>query len=444
MKFAKIITCLTISFLCACQSQPLIRSGEIQAASGESSPFVSVEGTHFIRNGSTYVFVGANMWYGAYLGASENGRERLRNELDVLARHGITNLRILALSENTEQSMAVSPAIQVEPGILNEDLLVGLDYLLDEMAKRDMLAVLYLNNFWQWSGGMSQYRAWSTAEPPVDPDKSGDWNGFMQYSAQFYSDEQAQLWYRLAIDQLVNRINSISGLAYSQDPTIMAWQLANEPRPGSQSDGRANAQAYVEWIKSTAQYIKSLDSRHLVSVGSEGEMGTLQDIELYRQSHDSEFIDYFTFHLWPKNWSWFDIRDLDGTYQSALAKAKSYIYRHSELAHNAGKPAVLEEFGIQRDHAAYDSLIATQTRDRFFKEIYDLIETQVKVGGALAGSNFWAWGGVGQALHQDYIWRPGDPFTGDPPQEPQGLFSVFATDQSTLDLVKKHAAALND
>ena len=43
------------------------------------------------------------------------------------------------------------------------------------MAKRDMKAVLYLNNFWQWSGGMSTYMSWSTGKPVADPDVTGDW-----------------------------------------------------------------------------------------------------------------------------------------------------------------------------------------------------------------------------------------------------------------------------
>ena len=60
------------------------------------------------------------------------------------------------------------------------------------MAKRDMKAVLYLNNFWQWSGGMSQYVAWFNGKPVVDPDVTGDWNAFMDNSASFYREPKAQ------------------------------------------------------------------------------------------------------------------------------------------------------------------------------------------------------------------------------------------------------------
>jgi endo-1,4-beta-mannosidase len=60
------------------------------------------------------------------------------------------------------------------------------------MAKRDMKAVLYLNNFWQWSGGMSQYMAWINGKPVMDPDVTGDWNAFMDNSASFYREPKAQ------------------------------------------------------------------------------------------------------------------------------------------------------------------------------------------------------------------------------------------------------------
>ena len=145
------------------------------------------------------------------------------------------------MSEASGFKRGVRPAIMDRPGEFDEGLLQGLDYLLAEMGKRDMKAVLYLNNFWQWSGGMSQYVSWVTGEPVLDPDTNGDWNGFMQNSARFYALPQAQVWYRDAIRAVINRRNGINGVAYVDDPTVMSWQLANEPRPGSDRDGRPNS-----------------------------------------------------------------------------------------------------------------------------------------------------------------------------------------------------------
>lgn len=430
--------------LTACQSQQMPKqqaTPEVESAGG--SPFVTVEGNHFERNGKAYYFTGANFWYGAYLGSTEDGRQRLATELDQLAALGITNLRVLAASEKTALTMAVNPAIHEAPGQYNQNLLVGLDVLLDEMAKRDMVAVLYLNNFWQWSGGMSQYLSWITGQPAFDPDLTGDWNGFMQNSAKFYRNDKAQVWYRDLIKAIISRVNTINGKAYVDDPTIMSWQLANEPRPGSDSDGRPFFAHYKDWIAATAKYIKSLDSNHLVSTGSEGAMGTLRDINLYREAHDLDEIDYLTFHMWPKNWGWLNIKSVTETYAAAMAKSKAYVLQHVQVARELDKPIVLEEFGVERENGAFARAVVTTTRDHFFQELYGLIEYQAKLGAPFAGSNFWTWGGIGKAQGEDFLWREGDPFTGDPPQEPQGLNSVFDSDSSTLQVIKDHAEFMN-
>ncbi len=405
--------------------------------------FVQVQGNRFYKNGKPYFYVGTNFWYGAYLGASDEGRLRLTAELDQLKALGVNNLRILAASEKTDLIMAVNPAIQLAPNEFNEDLLKGLDVVLAELAKRDMHAVLYLNNFWQWSGGMAQYMSWITGEPAFDPDETGDWNGFMQNSAKFYRNPKAQSWYRGMIKAVVGRTNTINGTAYIDDKTIMSWQLANEPRPGSDEGSRPFYEHYKTWIQQTAQYIKSLDANHLVSTGSEGAMGSARDIDLYKEVHNIPEVDYLTFHLWPKNWSWFDINNVDATYKEATLTSKAYILQHIEIANALNKPTVLEEFGIERDNADYGMASTTKVRDKFYAELFGFIELQAKLGTAMSGSNFWAWGGAGRAMHKNFVWAAGDPFTGDPPQEAQGLNSVFDTDESTLKVIADHAGVMN-
>ncbi|MBN1907572.1 MAG: hypothetical protein JW927_21000 [Deltaproteobacteria bacterium] len=59
------------------------------------------------------------------------------------------------------------------------------------------------------------------------------------------------------------------------------------------------------------------------------------------------------------------------------------------------------------------------------------------------GANVWAWGGEGRAKHDDGFWQKGDPFTGDPPKEHQELNSIFDTDTSTHEIIKKHSIKMN-
>ena len=79
-------------------------------------------------------------------------RERLCHELDQLKELGITNVRIL--SGPDAGSILANPAkpyLQTAPGVLNDTILEGLDYVIAELEKRDMDAVIYLNNAWDWS-----------------------------------------------------------------------------------------------------------------------------------------------------------------------------------------------------------------------------------------------------------------------------------------------------
>lgn len=408
------------------------------------SEFVTVDGKKFRLNGAPYYVVGTNFWYGGYLGsAGEVGdRERLLKELDLLKQTGINNLRVLAVSETSELMRAVRPAIIQTPHEYDEELLAGMDFLLDEMAKRELKAVLYLNNFWQWSGGMSQYVSWFTGKPVFDPDVTNEWNPFMENSASFYRLEAAQQLYRAVIKHVITRKNTINGKMYNQDPTIMSWQLANEPRPGSDSDGRVNFSVFKNWIHETAKYIHELAPKQLVSTGSEGSMGALRDMDLYIDSHSSSYVDYLTFHMWIKNWSWYDAKQPETTYDSALATAKEYMNQHIEVANQLNKPLVLEEFGVERDGGSFELSSTTEYRDHFYTATFALIHARAESGDAIAGSNFWAWGGYGRAANEDFMWKEGDDFVGDPPQEPQGLNSVFDTDVSTLKVISAHAKAM--
>jgi mannan endo-1,4-beta-mannosidase len=306
-----------------------------------------------------------------------------------------------------------------------------------------MKAVLYLNNFWQWSGGMAQYVSWSTGKQVVDPDVSHDWNTYMTTSASFYRDVKAQEAFRFSVKQLLGRTNSINQRAYTADPTIMSWQLANEPRPGVDGDARY-FDDYARWIDGTATFIKQLAPKQLVSTGNEGWMGTAGNRDLFVKIHSTKSVDYLTFHMWAPNWTWYDPKNAAATYDPAWSRMQDYLNWHIDAANKVGKPIVLEEFGINRDDASFQPSATTTYRDKFYAAIYGLLARRAASGDAIAGSNFWAWGGMGRAKNADFMWKPGDSFVGDPPQEAQGLYCVFDSDASTVKIISAHARQMID
>jgi mannan endo-1,4-beta-mannosidase len=413
-----------------------------------ASAFVRREGTRLMLGDRPYRFAGANIWYGAWLGSSAGygNRARLIRELDALAAIGVTNLRILASAEDSPLKNSVKPAFRTSaPSSADPALLDGLDFCLAEMARRGMKAVLYLTNFWEWSGGMMTYLSYVNGGKFIDAnDPAHPWPEFANATAQFYANPQAVGLYHDWVRRIVGRTNRVTGTAWRDDPTIMAWQLANEPRPaGDIATATPLLPAYHAWIRGTAKLIKSLDSNHLVSTGSEGLMGSVQNADIFRTAHAVPEIDYLTAHIWPLNWSWVDAKDISGTHAAATAKVAEYLAQHQALARQIGKPLVIEEFGYPRDGGGYDPEASTRFRDQYYQQIFDAVLTSARTGGPIMGSNFWAWNGEGRALHGDHRVRPGDTaWLGDPPHEPQGWYGVFDSDASTRGVIKAHAEAL--
>jgi mannan endo-1,4-beta-mannosidase len=412
---------------------------------GASDGFVRVQGKRFLLDGKPYRYAGTNLWYGAYLGSrgAPGNRDRLKRELDALHGLGLDNLRVLGAAELSPLKNSLKPAFRGPKPPYNEELLGGLDFLLAEMGRRGMKAVIYLNNFWEWSGGMVTYQSWTNGGRYINlGDPAHPWPEFADFSAQFYTSPKAIALYEAYVAALVGRSNSITGKRYRDDPAIMAWQLANEPRPGGTAS-KAPFEAFYAWIARTAALIKKHDPNHLVSTGNDGVMGCLESSDCVVKAHASKDIDYVTFHMWPLNWSWIDPANLDATFEPGLAKCRAYIDTHIKLAASLNKPLVLEEFGFPRDGGQNGPEVPTGHRDRFYAMVYAAVEESVRQGGPFAGTNFWAWGGEGRALHPDFMMKPGDTsYVGDPPQEPQGRNSVFDSDASTLSVIGRHVAAL--
>jgi mannan endo-1,4-beta-mannosidase len=430
-------------------SSSMLLAGCATARTVRSRPrdFVRRDGLGFRLGQTRYRFAGTNMWYAAYLGADADfgNRARLGRELDSLVALGIDNVRILGSSELSPLKGSIRPAFRDRGDTYSETLLAGLDHVLAEMGRRNMRAVIYLTNFWEWSGGMATYLYWTNGGRYIDMnDPAHPWPEFADFVADFYSSADAVRMYHDYVRALVARRNSVTGVRYADDPTIMSWQLANEPRPGGSNEvGLRQLPDYLAWIAATARLIKSLDPNHLVSTGSEGSQGCLGRDDCALEAHRSADVDYVTAHIWPQNWGWVDPGNLAGTWDKAEVKVRDYIARQTAIARAAGKPLVIEEFGFPRDGGSFDPGSSTAFKDRFYAVIYASVEDSMRTGGPIAGSNFWAWGGEGRAAHTDRRFRPGDSnYMGDPPHEPQGWYSVLDSDRSTQTLIRAHAAAL--
>ena len=266
-----------------------------QQRAAETSDFVRVENGHFVRDGKPYYYVGTNFWYGAILASEGQGgdRERLTRELDEMKRMGIDNLRILVGADGERGvKTKVEPTLQVAPGVYNDTILAGLDYLLMEMGKRHMVAVLYLNNSWEWSGGYGFYLEHAGLGRQPRPDEVG-YPAFMEAMAQYAGNEKAHQLFYDHVRFVLSRTNQYTGVKYVDDPAIMSWQIGNEPRAFS----KEALPAFEKWLAEASALIRSLDKNHLISIGSEGSWGCENDYDCYERICADKNVDYCNVHV---------------------------------------------------------------------------------------------------------------------------------------------------
>jgi mannan endo-1,4-beta-mannosidase len=342
--------------------------------------FVSTRGNSFTLGGKNYGVVGSNNYYPMY--ESQSMTDALFQKA---ADSGFNTMRVWGFFATGSIGGGDKPTVtDSDKGVYFEywddatgapayndgaDGLEKLDYVVAKAKEEGLRLVLPLTNNWAAFGGMDQYNAWAGNE----------------YHSDFYTNPQTRQWYKEWVDHLLNRVNTITGVAYKDEPTIMSWELANEPRciaDGGPADGSWGTGLYprdpdcgvdtlLPWVDEMSSYIKSVDSNHLVTTGDEGFLANSTGDDFTHNGSDGvdskafaqvDSIDYMSYHLYPDSWS------------KEASWGTQWIKEHNKIAKQIHKPALLGEFGLQ-DKA---------TRNTVYKEWLD---ASLKTQGA--GSLYW-------------------------------------------------------
>ncbi|GHO85701.1 cellulase family glycosylhydrolase [Dictyobacter formicarum] len=311
-------------------------------------------------------------------------RQQIDRQMMEAERNGLTVLRTWAFDNSAD-----SYAFQTGPGQYNESTFQKLDYIMASAQRHHMRVIVTMENYWGDYGGIQQ---------------DAKWLGLAN-KLQFFTDPQAKALYEKYVAHLVNRVNTVTGVAYKNDPSVFAWELMNEPRMDCRDDPTpthqycdASGNTLRTWVDTMSKYIKGLDPQHMVTAGFEGHSfvptgpngqgiqwgGTEEgNGNSPIMAQDVAGIDFFDFHPYP-NASWAHLT-LDQTRQLITGITKAGL--------QAGKPVVMEEYGIDRTQPVYDQsgkLIQpkdaayTAARVAWYK---DMLDTLYGAGGA--GSNIW-------------------------------------------------------
>jgi hypothetical protein len=255
-------------------------------------------------------------------------------------KHHLTVLRTWAFDENNE-----AQAFQNPVGTYNENTFQKLDYILASAKKHGIRVILTLANYW------------------------GDYGGINAYTSQlglpskllFYTDATARAEYEAYVAHLVNRVNTVDGVTYKNDPTIFSWELMNEPRDSCSDDPvycDASGKTLANWVTQEATYIHSIDKNHMVDAGFEGHGLVQTPSGPYQWAGTTEGqgndpyvaqavkgVDFLSFHPYPNEW-WMQ--------PFTYAQTKDLITGLVKMGVKYKRPVVMGEWGVTRAQPVTD------------------------------------------------------------------------------------------
>lgn len=305
--------------------------------------FVAAGGGGLHLGGRPFRFLGTNCYFLQEEGAREalgweGYRGRVDEALGKAAGLGIRVVRAWAFNDDPGNPAAIQPA----PGRLAPAGLAGIDLALLAARTHGVRLLLSLVNYWSDYGGVSSYLRWHGL-PPDEP-------------LRFFSDRAVVAHYSEHVEALLGRRNPLTGLRWGEDPAVLGWELANEPRGGEQM---------AAWVDALLPVVRRAAPRHLVSTGGEGRNDAFETT--------LPMVDLASVHLYPEEWGW--------PRRTMVADGVRWIERHAALAGAAGKPLVIGEFGLRTRRG-----VPLQRRRRAYRRWLEAARAVPAVAGACSWS----------------------------------------------------------
>jgi len=342
---------------------------------GTESPFVTASGTRFMLDGSPFYVAGTN---NHYLGWGT--RAEVDSVLESAASSHYNVVRgilhsIKGSPDGTTRKHVWNPAGSADSSNMgvhgtylaywdttrntyafNDSTTNGLgrwDYVIYQAGRLGLRLDLALLDFWRWAGGSQQVNAWylDGYDPASDT---------RRYTF-FYSDPRTKQFYKDWTTHVLNRVNSLTGIRYKDDPTIFAWDVMNEPEVNSVPLAQS-------WMQEMAAHLKAQGAQQLIGSGSEGFYDGRAGSDPDTEPNAVPAVDFQTWHTYP-------------TYHNVTPQGVvDLIARHCASARRAGKPVLMQEF-------AYPAATAAERSNR--SALYQTWLNAVHADDDCAGWAYW-------------------------------------------------------
>ena len=135
----------------------------------------------------------------------------IRDTLETVRQMGGQVVRSYTFPVRRRQDPGDVPTYVRAPGELDEDAMRAMDLVLAEANEVGVRLIVPLLNNWQWMGGVPQYADFRGKEPRA-----------------FWTDRQLIDDFKLTVERILTRTNTITGVAYRDDKAILCWETGNE------------------------------------------------------------------------------------------------------------------------------------------------------------------------------------------------------------------------
>jgi mannan endo-1,4-beta-mannosidase len=249
-----------------------------QTHTARAASIATADGTRFTIDGQTAYFAGTNSYWIGFL----TNNNDVDTVLDHISSSGLKILRVWGFNDvksNPGGNTVWFQQLSASGSTINTGAngLQRLDYVVQSAEKRGVKLIVNFVNYWDDYGGMAAYVA-----------------AFGGTKEGWYTNAQAQAQYRKYIAAVVGR--------YVNSPAVFAWELANEPRcQGCSTD------VIYKWATDTSAYIRSLDPKHMITLGDEGfgvpgsssyPYGTSEGVDFVKNLGVKN-LDFGVFHMYP-------------------------------------------------------------------------------------------------------------------------------------------------
>ncbi|KAE9456115.1 hypothetical protein C3L33_11999, partial [Rhododendron williamsianum] len=343
--------------------------GQLQQRTGVE--FCSEEWDSFTLDGGMFYINGWNSYWLMDHAADEYTRPRVREMLQAGAKMGLTVCRTWAFNDGGYN------ALQISPGRYDERVFKALDHVIAEARQQGIRLLLCIVNNLKAYGGKTQYVKWAWEEGI----------GLSSSNDSFFYDPSIRIYFKnhvkvmcislsssilfpfpfpfcilLFFDTIADAPNSIATKGVHPWPVFARKMVSVKPME--------------DWIEDMSMFVKSIDKKHLLTVGLEGFYGPKSPKKSTVNPGDwaadlgSDFIrnsqistiDFASVHIYP---------DHCFSYEDCDAELK--------------KPVMFTEFGLSNLNKDFEP----SQRDQFYKVIYDIIYKSAKRKKSGAGSFVW-------------------------------------------------------